>query len=58
MKQAVGYVLCLALLVWFGIAMWQLQRRWNYAWSYEAMVKKTVAEMVKPEALKSGGDSR
>lgn len=47
----------IALLVVAGIAGigyvgWQIEKRWNYSMSYEDMVKRTVREMVKPEALK------
>ncbi len=33
---------------------WQMSRKWNYSFSYEAMVKETVREMVKEDALKEG----
>ena len=45
-------VVLLAGMVWLSWAMWQIQKKWNYSWSYESMVKQTVREMVKAEALK------
>lgn len=45
-------LLGLSGVVLFGYATWELQRRWNYAWSYKSMVQETVREMVKEEALR------
>lgn len=47
-------VLILAGIAGIGYLGWQIERRWNYSMSYEDMVKRTVREMVKPEALKDG----
>lgn len=33
---------------------WYMSREWNYSFSYKAMVKDTVHEMVKEDALKEG----
>lgn len=41
----------LSLVIFYG--MWHLDRHVNYSLSYEAQVKETVCEMVKPEHLKS-----
>lgn len=35
-----------------GIGFWMLKKKVNYSLQYEQMVKKTVREMVKTEALK------
>jgi cytochrome oxidase assembly protein ShyY1 len=51
--KALMYLIAVVLLIGFGIGMWQLARTWNYNVSYKAMVKKTIVEMVKEEALKN-----
>lgn len=43
-----GVVLMLVLV----FALWNLGRQLNYSLSYESMVKETIREMVKKEALK------
>lgn len=48
-SAAIAAFTLVALLAYFG---WTIARKWNYAWSYESMVKETVCEMVKPEHLK------
>lgn len=35
-----------------GAGFWMLSRQWNYNHSYKNMVKQTIREMVKEEALK------
>lgn len=44
---AMVFVMTLATL-----AMWKVSRYANYSFSYEAMVRQTVRDLVKPEALK------
>lgn len=45
-------VFATVFVVCFSYFMWQLGRKINYSLSYEDMVKRTVVEMVKKEALK------
>lgn len=35
-----------------GIGFWMIKKKVSYSLQYESMVKKTVREMVKAEALK------
>lgn len=50
-KVAAGFVvLTLSLAIAFG--GWWIARKVNYSLQYENMVRATVREMVKPEALK------
>jgi hypothetical protein len=44
--------LVVALVAATGYALWSLERRVHYNWSYKAMVEETIRERVKPEALK------
>lgn len=46
--QVLGFVVLLSI----GYGCWTAGRHINYLWQYEDMVRATVAEMVKPEALK------
>lgn len=43
-------VLCIAV----GYGSWRVGKYINYSLQYEDMVRATVREMVKPEALKGG----
>lgn len=55
MKDKISILLILtAIFAIVGVSygVWHLQKRWNYAWSYEDQVKQTIREMVKEEALK------
>ena len=42
-------IILAGLIIWGG---WIFVRRWNYVLGYEAMVKETIREMVREEALK------
>ena len=50
------YSVCIILTITIisGIVYggWQLSRKWNYSFSYKAMVKETIRETVKESALK------
>jgi len=46
----VVFAVALALAVAFG--GWYLEREFNFRYGYDAKVKDTVKEMVKPECLK------
>ena len=45
-------VLGVVLLIVFALGAWEVSRRANYALSYDAMVRQTVCDMVKPEHLR------
>jgi len=49
---AVFIVVTIAVIGGSAYGGWQLSRKWNYSFSYKAMVKETVREMVKESALK------
>ena len=55
--KMIGYIIGIILLIamGFGLAFggWSLTRAWNYNMSYKAMVKQTIIEMVKEDALKN-----
>lgn len=44
-------IIAIVLIVSISIGGYMFQRWWNYTWSYEASVKQTICEMVKPEHL-------
>lgn len=55
--KSFAYTVCIGILTIVLISGmiyggWQLSRKWNYSFSYKAMVKETVREMVKESALK------
>jgi hypothetical protein len=53
MKQGLTLIGGLAIIIVFIWGGWALQRKWNYSWGYESMVKQTIREMVKEDALRS-----
>jgi membrane protein YdbS with pleckstrin-like domain len=59
MKDILKFVVSLFIGVLIGVfvlfiihSLWQLERKWNYGFSYKSMVQQTVREMVKEEALR------
>jgi len=50
MKIIAGFAVFLIITA-LAYGAWQVSRKWNYFWSYEDMVQKTVCDMVKPEHL-------
>jgi cytoskeletal protein RodZ len=40
------------IVLGIGAGFWMFSRQWNYNHSYKNMVKQTIREMVKEEALK------
>lgn len=53
MSRYVIYSIIVVIIIsGLGYAGWVFQKKWNYYWSYENMVKQTVCDMVKPEHLK------
>jgi hypothetical protein len=49
------FLMCILVMLVLTVSygFWHLARHINYSLSYEAQVKETVCEMVKPEHLKS-----
>lgn len=52
MKELALFAIAIALIGCFAYGTWLVAKQVNYHLSYEAMVQKTVCEMVKPEHLK------
>ena len=51
-KVIIGIIFVVVILGGAGYGIWYLQRAIHYKLSYESMVKQTVREMVKKEALR------
>lgn len=45
-------IIAVAMLIMFIYGMYSLERKVNYSVSYEGMVRHTITEMVKEEALR------
>lgn len=52
MKKILGIIIMVILAIAVSLGAWVIGRKIHYSLAYENMVKKTVIEMVKPEALK------
>ncbi len=52
LKQLLGSIIILLIFAVIGFGMWNIGRTINYKLSYRGMVKETIREMVKKEALK------
>jgi len=52
MKKFFFYVVILILIILITMASFMTYRWFNYSFGYENMVKQTIREMVKEEALK------
>lgn len=52
MKQISALFLALVISLGFSYGIWRIGRAINYRLSYESMVRETVREMVKREALR------
>jgi flagellar basal body-associated protein FliL len=48
----VAAILMIIAVAGASYTVWHLEKRVSYSFQYEEMVKKTIVEMVKPEALK------
>ncbi len=46
-----GHLIVIVIALAIGYGMWSLGKYISYTWMYEDMVKQTITEMVKPEAM-------
>jgi len=51
MKNLIMYVIVTLIVLSFSFGAWHFGRKINYSLSYKSMVKQTIIEMVKEEAL-------
>ena len=51
-SKLVLLVIGIILMIGFSYGAWAISRQVNYSFSYRDLVKETVREMVKDEALK------
>ena len=52
MKQLIVYGIGFVFFVGLAYGAWVATRSLHYSLSYESMVKQTITEMVRPEALR------
>jgi hypothetical protein len=50
--NVIGAIIVIILLLVVVYFMWGCERKVNFSYGYKDMVRETVREMVKPEALK------
>jgi len=51
--KALVYLIVVLIGLSCGVVFWHITKTWSYNLSYKSMVKKTIVEMVKEEALKN-----